>query len=89
MRTSPRPTTSAAVLARGAGDGSVRKTAGAGAGEALSVERFTLAGGSLDATSAGAFGAGVAAGCGWKDSAGFVAVGRWVIADAEVEEGSL
>ena len=87
--TSPRPTTSPAVFARGTGDGSVRNTAGAGTGEALSVERFTLAGCSLEAISAGAFVAGFAAGCSWGDSAGFVAAGGSLIADAEVEEGPL
>src|SRR5579863_10199204 len=84
---SPRAGASDAAFARGAGAGSVRRTAGAGAGEELSAERFSLFGGSLAAIFSGAFAAGATAGCGWAASTGFAATDGSLFTEAEADEG--
>src|ERR1700675_4179382 len=87
FKTSPRPTTSPAVFARGAGAGSARKTAGAGVGEEISAGRFILFGGALLAIFSGAFAAGEASGWSSRDSTGFATAGCSLVTEAEVEEG--
>jgi len=87
--TSPRPGASDAAFARGAGAGSVRKTAGAGAGEEFSAGRVLLFGGSLAAIFSGAFGAGATAGCGLVASTGFATMGGSLFTEAEADDGWL
>ncbi len=89
FRTSPRPTAAAAVFVRGAGEGFVRKTAGAGAGEEFSAGRFSLVDGSLPAIFSDVFAVGIAAGCVSAGSTGFESAGFSPVTEAEVEEGWL